>query len=422
MEPLTGCETVRTVSTLWLDRRLSESARQRVDDHLRKCSDCRGEYRELLRLSKATRALPRAAPKPGAAFRALATAAAPAAHARWRPWLAAAAGLVVLLSLAAAYRIGIERGRREERTNAAIASIPAAMAAPVSVPAPVASARDAAPIAAPVVEPVVAPSAAPPPAGSTRYARAACGLLADLAAIEEVEPELRVPLLGSQLRAFDLPAWVARAGVADEPGHELITLMRDLDAALASRDTAKLLALARELADVEPLLAAPAPLPRGQLEVPRFTRTDAFAALDDFSELTTLSCVSLAELLQAKAAWVDGDYDRALESARRDAARLQAGPLRASYRTLFVVSAGETGDQELASRLLAGFGGGFEEPLSAFLRGMKWTRADGGFFSLELSVGGLHLHGGGAQDAKAPPPKQKPPPQQPRKPVDGRKD
>jgi hypothetical protein len=327
------------------------------------------------------RALPREAPRSDAAFRALAAATSEqpqgvGARLRWRRWIAAAACIAFIAGVAVAYRVGFARG---------LAFAPAP-SHPPSHPPP----RPA------EVGPVDV-AERPLPEASSRFARAACGVLADLVALDEITPELRVPLIGTQLQAFDLPAWAAREGAADEPGVALVSLVRELDEAVVRRDPDALLAVQRRLVELEPLTAAPQP-PRGKLEVPRFSRTDAYAACDDFSELTTADCASLAELLQSKAAWIDGDLDRALQLARRDSERLRGGPLRASWRTLFVVSAGEAGELDLARQLLAGFDGELAQPLAEFLRAMRWTKVDGKAFSIDLSFGVIHRKGARDRD------------------------
>jgi len=290
------CDAVQAVSTPWLDRRLADAAHARVETHLRGCSGCRGEYRVFARLGRLVLRLPRREPDPFAAARALAASrarAAPRPPLARRVALAAAALLLVASGLVGAYELGLRRGRD------------------------------------------VAPAAATDHA--LLCSRAARGVMNDLELLEQVDPPLRRPLLESQLRAFDLPAWAARDADAGDPDGELIALVRQLESALSSGDDARLLRVRDALREIEPRLPAP-PAPRGRLEVPRFTRADADAVVDDFAELPTPARAALAELLEAKAAWARGDL-----------------------------------------------------PIDDLLRRMTWTRIDGGSFSIGFAFGGTTL-------------------------------
>ncbi len=354
------CGSVLAVTTLWLDGRLSASARAEVEQHMRECAACRAEYRAQARLAQAVARLPREAPAADVTGRAWRSAqGAPQTPGTRAPLLRAAAAAAVLLSTAlGSYWLGVGD-------------------APAPSPAVVRS------------EPRESIAEAAEADDSLAYRRAAQLVLADLATIDRVEPALRQPLLAAQMRAFGLDAWAARPARGDDPDAALRPLLCQLDEALSAEDDTQLLALQGSLrvapsaAAAKP--AAAAPPPQARLEVPRFTRDQAQAVVATFTELPPPDRESLAQLLEAKESFVRGDLDATLERARADAEQRPAQRFRSSYRTMVVLCAGAAGDRALVESLL----GASDGSLDQVLRDLPWVDLGGGSISVQFGFGKL---------------------------------
>jgi hypothetical protein len=415
MNRTTSCAAVRAVSTLWLDRRVGATARAHVEAHLRACPECRAEYRDLARLGRAVAHLPRRAPSPMAARRALAVARGHVRPPAIRDFargltlqrapfgrIAAAALLLFGAGLAGAYLLGLRQGRARATSDSAapiapVASVTPPPKPPDSPPPPAESPPTGSP--ATNVEPKLvertpsAPPSGPPEADalSPTCARAAQSLLTDLATIDQVAPKLRQPLLGAQIRVFGLDAWAARPPRADDPDAALIALVRQLESALASKQDGSLLALQQSLHASPPrqIFAAPqaargtasqvtrgaAPQPTRpeipRVQVPRFTRAAADAVVRSYDELAPADRAPLTDLLEAKASWISGDVAAALERARSAGPKLGEGRLGTPYRTLIVLSAGEAGDRQMVEALQQEIDGALDEVLNDLLRRLR---------------------------------------------------
>jgi len=173
------CERVQTYASLWLDGELDAERRGAIDAHLSRCDACHEFFAELKELGFLTRSIDEEPLPDGFAARVREAAEAGAGG---RSWIhdpvfgRVAAGLVILLSVAVAYRLGHEQGARD----GAIESI----------------------------EPINGTELTP--IGYDQGLRAARSLMDDVDAIDRVPEGLRRPLLRAQLDHFELPAWARR--------------------------------------------------------------------------------------------------------------------------------------------------------------------------------------------------------------------
>lgn len=278
--PSNPCSAVRELASRYLDGRLSAPSRARVHAHLKECGDCLDTYRSLKRLSTFARALPRAEVPADLARRVRRTVSerrqqtlahlqldeAPLAPPRERaalrlPWRGIAAAAVLVASCSAALLAGYKLGREEERgeTEGLIAGLLAdrdrfaelyinhGRGSGAAEPRPPQGNLARVP-PEPAREPLIQeidPGILQPyrergfqPEHFVRSARA---LWSDLRSFDQLDPQLRRPLLSAQLACFDLPSQVAiydqlaSAGAPQsEVFAEVITFVRSLSRELES--------------------------------------------------------------------------------------------------------------------------------------------------------------------------------------------
>ncbi|MBK9384556.1 MAG: zf-HC2 domain-containing protein [Planctomycetes bacterium] len=240
--PSNPCSAVRALASRYLDGRLSASSRARVHAHLKECGDCLETYRSLQRLSTLARALPRAEVPADLARRVRRTVSerrqqtlahlhldeAPLAPARERavlrlPWRGIAAAAVLVASCSAALLAGYRLGRMDERgeteelivglrierdrfadqlinESSALRPTPGELAqTPERSREPRVREIDQG-ILQPYRERGFQPE---------HFVRSARSLWSDLSSFDQLDPQVRRPLLSAQLSCFDLPSQVA---------------------------------------------------------------------------------------------------------------------------------------------------------------------------------------------------------------------
>lgn len=331
------CDRVMDYASSYLDRRMSVPARAKYDQHLARCPSCRSELRLLRNVSRRAAALPIPPTPHGLADRVRAAARTSDTGRResWSTMRAFAAVGVAAMTIIGAYFIGVRVGQRQ---GASVGEGPSEIAhvdrASRLVPAPVS-----------------APRASSVSDRDTHALRAAQGLLADLALIDQVPPELRRALLQVQLDHFGLDDWARRRGdvaefqpIANVLRHLEITL-RDVpdDRHLADLHLADLQREARagELwRSFEEARGLPAPV-LGPLETDpnlRYLALDLGEKPGDElrdklgdelgDELGEESRRSLGELMRLKDSWVHGHHLSVIRSLQ------ESQPRSASMRSL----------------------------------------------------------------------------------------
>ncbi|MBL8898909.1 MAG: zf-HC2 domain-containing protein [Planctomycetes bacterium] len=301
--PSNPCSAVRDLASRYLDGRLSAPSRARVHAHLKECGDCLETYRSLQRLSTLARALPRADVPADLARRVRRTVSerrqqtlahlqldeAPLAPAKDRaalrlPWRGIAAAAVLVASCSAALFAGYKLGRQDERgeTDQLIADLRedrdrfAELAinqgrdgVPPAPRAPRGDLADAPERARTPLVQEIDPGILQPYREKgfqpEHFVRSAHSLWSDLRSFDQLDPEVRRPLLSAQLSCFDLPSQVAiydqlastGAPQSDELA-EVIAFVRRLSQQL-ERSTDELVP-SRLLGSADPFAALPVSL------------------------------------------------------------------------------------------------------------------------------------------------------------------
>ncbi len=244
-----SCRAVQRRGSAYLDDRLDAETRRCVARHLRGCVECADRFRAMRRLSQQVRGLPLGEPTRGLSDRVV------TAFEAWRGrrvaqlgrrrrvvgWAAAAVAVAVSgAGWSIGYLMGIEteRGRRTEfalGVDSLVAAASSEHEPGVGLPA------------ATVFELCRQTGVDP-----GRFARAARGLLGDVAVIESIAARARRPLLAVQLSYFDLQAQAEQLeqvfeavpceAVQVQQLHGIARLIGDLAGALATADTADLAA------------------------------------------------------------------------------------------------------------------------------------------------------------------------------------
>lgn len=208
-----SCVELRAALSEYLDGRQTLRQRHQTDRHLGRCHTCRAHLNELHRLAQLARSAPMSAPTPALAARVRQTLARrPQRHgadpligsARTVWWMQhrqqigrAVAALLVIAACAGSYALG----RRQTANHPSTASVAATV--------------DRADLAARDRE---------------QFVRGASSLLDDIANLERIDEQLRLPLLQAQVRQLGLDRaarrWLQRD--VDQPGDAALTQVAHL--------------------------------------------------------------------------------------------------------------------------------------------------------------------------------------------------
>lgn len=280
------CPAVRALASRYLDGRLSAPSRARVHAHLKECGACLDTYRSLQRLSTMARSLPRAAAPADLARRVrrtvserrqetlahldlgtapapVTTASTPHIHMTRVPWRAIAIAAAVVATVSASLFAGYKLGRMEERgdTESLLAQLRTdrdrfadqlinAQGSQGSLQAPPrddlahGSSTKRQP-ALTEVDPGIWKPYREQGFRPEQFVRSAQSLWSDLASYEQLDPEVRRPLLTAQLACFDLPTQarvyerISSSGQATDAGlDEIARFVLALSTMLESENTA----------------------------------------------------------------------------------------------------------------------------------------------------------------------------------------
>lgn len=330
----TSCEWARVAASLRLDCSLGTEAETRLAEHVAACPDCDSFASDLMELRERISEMPRESAPVDLAARVRARAMGGARAPRGLPWLPRVAAVVIAgFSLFVAFSLGRIAADREPRTY--VFSVPNELllaAQPRAEPTvdPWTVAEDPEEAESIASDSVVATS--PNVRGTTRedpetrrddderrLARAARGMLANLAVIDEVPEAARGPLLESQMRLFGLRTWVNRVELEglDDRGSDLSQLarvLREVETALNGEPT-RLLALGRDqrIDELFRSLEGFAPPRNVNREPVVARRQDRRRVVEDVaSELSPRQQDGLAALLDVNASLIEGEYGHAL--------------------------------------------------------------------------------------------------------------
>lgn len=330
-----SCEWARVAASLRLDCSLGTESETRLAEHVAACPDCDSFASDLMELRERISEMPRESAPVDLAARVRARAMGGARVPRGEPWLPRVAAVVIAgFSLFVAFSLGRIGADREPRTY--VFTVPNELLL-TAHGQPESDSADSRAVATNADEPETSSSdsivATSPNVRGTkgedpetrrddeerRLARAARGMLANLAVIDEVPEAARGPLLESQMRLFGLRTWVNRVELEglDVRGSDLSQLaqvLREVETALNGEPT-HLLALGRDhrIDELFRSLEGFAP-PRNVTREPVVARREGRRRVveDVASELSPRQQDGLAALLDVNASLIEGEYGHAL--------------------------------------------------------------------------------------------------------------